>query len=102
MSNKKFQPLAEFVRENSITEIVKNINVNKNGYSFVTFIDKDNKAMNVYFGSSIASNYKLNQPVTKELLAELQIYAYITEDGEPRLRLVNKGADNRVAIADLL
>jgi hypothetical protein len=98
----KFNSIAEFAQANSITQIVKQVRVNANGYSFVTFVTEDNKAINIYFGSSIGSEYHDGQAVTRELLAELQIYAYLTEDGEQRYRLVRKGESVRASLADLL
>ncbi len=103
MSNtNQFQSIADFAKANNITQIAKIVRINANKYSFLTFITDDNKAINVYFGSSIGNEYLEDMPVTREMLADLQIYHYVADDNTQRMRLVRKGETLRVSIADLL
>jgi hypothetical protein len=103
MSNtNQFQSIADFAKANNITQIAKIVRINANKYPFLTFITDDNKAINVYFGSSIGNEYAEDMPVTREMLADLQIYHYVADDNTQRMRLVRKGDSVRVSIADLL
>ena len=77
------------------------VRCNTNGYPFITFIDGDNSAENVYFSKGAAEGVEEGTPITRELLADLQVSEYINEDGEPRVKLSRKGG-NRLEIAALL
>lgn len=97
-----FQSLAEFVKSNNFVDIHKAVRENANGYPFITFITKDNKAENIYFSKSKSSEVSAGLLVTASLMRDLQVVQYTTEAGEPRTKLAGFGESNRLSLDDLL
>ena len=102
-TDKGFLSLREFANKFQLAKIVLDVRENINGYPFIVFINKDGDTENVYFGSSIASDYPQGTVVTSEMLAKLQIFEY-EKNGKTMLRLVRKGnvEGNTASIDSLL
>lgn len=92
------QSIVEFAKASGFVQIVKTIRANTNGYPFLTFINKDNVAENIYFSKS--AQVVVGAPVTAEMLKQFQIAQCINAQGEPRTKLVSNS--ERLDIADLL
>jgi hypothetical protein len=97
-----FQSLAEFVKSNNFKEIHKAVRENANGYPYLTFITKDNKAENVYFSKSKSAEVAVGMVVTGAFMRDLQIATVINAKGESRTKLVGFGESNRLDLDDLL
>lgn len=103
MSNTKelvAMPIKDFVANKKFVQIVPVVRVNTNGYPFITFIDKDNVAENVYFSKRASQAVAAGTPVTKEMLAVYQIGITTNEQGEERIKLITNS--DRVELSDLL
>lgn len=93
--------IAEFCKENNFVEVNHSIKTNTNGYPFVTFINADNKAENVYFSKATSTNLTAGSPVSITMLANYRIAKTVNADGEVRTKLVSANS-NRISLADLL
>jgi hypothetical protein len=94
--------IADFFAKHNVAQVNKTVATNTNGYPFVTFINKDNVAENVYFGKKDAIKYPKDTPIAKGFFNTLQIAETKNADGEIRMKLCSKGAGNRLDVADLL
>ena len=90
----------EFVTENGFVEIAREVRANSNGYPFVTFINGQNIATNVYFSQNAAGTVEAGQPITRELIADLQIVFVKNADGEDRIKISRKST-SRLSLEDL-
>ena len=93
--------IKEFVKDNGFTTIANTVRKNRNGYPFITFINDDNEAENIYFSKKASEGLEEGQPVNKELFKDLYIAETENAEGEKRMKLC-KGGGNRLAIDDLL
>lgn len=71
---------------------VSHLRENENGYPFLTVLNKDKKAMNLYFGKNTAQKIKDNFEVGSDLVAngflkEAQVVQTANEKGETRFKL---------------
>lgn len=94
------ESIKDFVTKRLFNSIVPVVRENENKYPYITFIDKDNKAENVYFSKSASKHVAAGQPVTKEMLAAHQVGYTTNEAGEERIKLISNS--ERVAIESLL
>lgn len=94
----------EFIQENNFVEVNNEVNENTNGYPFVTFIDADNKAENVYFSIEESQNHQKGDPISvvDGFFKDLQIAFTTNANGEERIKLVGMGSSKRESLADLL
>lgn len=90
--------IKEFIASKKFASIVPIVRVNKNGYPYLTFIDSDNKAENVYFSKK--AMVAEGQVIDKQFLAGYQIAEVENGAGEKRTKLISNSA--RVSLADLL
>lgn len=90
----------EFCNQLNVASVASAVRENSNGYPFVTFIDSDNKAENVYFSKEGSKQYAAGSVIGKGFFDKLQI-AYVTnEEGEERIKLITNS--ERVSIDDIL
>jgi len=94
--------LSQFVKSNNFVDIHKAVRENANGYPFLTFINKENKAENIYFSKRKASEVSAGQVVTSALMRDLQVVQYTTDKGEPRTKLAGFGDSQRLSLEELL
>jgi len=90
----------ELCASKNFTSLAPVVRTNENGYPYITFIDKDNKAENIYFSKAAAQGVGAGQPVTKEMLSVYQIGITINAAGEERIKLISNS--DRVDISSLL
>lgn len=89
--------------EFAFVSICKDVRENGNSYPFLTFMDADNTATNIYFSVGAAAAVNKGDLVTKELIANHEVTIYVLPDtGEERIKLSRKGGgDLRITFADL-
>jgi hypothetical protein len=92
--------IQEFAQSKGFVQINKAVAVNTNGYPFLTFINKDNVAENVYFSKGSSAEVGAGQVVDKDFLSNYEIAETINVDKEVRTKLVRKGG-NRLSLLDL-
>jgi hypothetical protein len=94
------QSVLAFMRQNGFTQYNANIGVNVNDYPFVTFINADNEAENVYFSKNAAEQISADEAVNGQFLARFVIVDTVNAEGEARTKLSLRGG-NRGSINDL-
>ena len=94
--------IREFAAERNLVEVAKKTRVNNNGYGYITFIDIENVAMNVYFSKALDSEVAEGTPVNKDFLSDKVIAIVENSDGELRYKLSSKGTSGRVELAEIL
>lgn len=94
--------IKEFLTDFGFVQIVPEIRGNVNGYPFITFINEDNKAENVYFAKTVADKYPVGTTFGKGFFDELIIVITEAEDGEQRVKLTERSTGMRVNAMDLL
>ena len=82
-----------------LTEIVPKIRVNANGYPYVTFINSDNVATNIYFTVNASDTVSEGQDL-REIASDLQIVFVKNELGEDRIKLSRKST-SRLTVDNL-
>lgn len=91
----------DFMQTGSFTQVHNVVRENANHYPYVTFINKDNIAENIYFASTIAHNYEAGMRIEKGFFSDLQIGFTTNVNGETRTKLVPIGSSSRLALTDL-
>jgi hypothetical protein len=91
--------LKSFAADRNIVSFKPDVKINVNGYPFITFIDADNKAINVWFSKGAATNVMAGQDFAS-IAKDYEIVIYDNDEGEERIKLSRKGG-NRVAIETL-
>lgn len=83
----------DFMKSNGLT-VVNTVRENTNGYPYLTFINKDNVAENIYFSKSLSDKFSAGQPVIKGFFTGI-IMSFVTyEDGrEDRWKLSSEGGN---------
>lgn len=99
MSELKVQTVKDFAKEKGFVQMVPTIRVNTNGYPFLTLINGNNEAENIYFSKSAAKNVTEGMKVTPELLKMHQIGHITNESGEARVKLISNS--ERVELASM-
>ena len=93
--------IKEFMVENDFCQVNKSVAENSNGYKFLTFINSDNNAENVYFTKSLNSEIATGTHVNKDFVKDKVICIVENARGETRYKLASKGESLRVNIEDL-
>lgn len=92
--------IKEYCESKGFKQIVPAVRVNTNGYPFITFIDGNNEAENVYFSKAAANAVNAGTPVTKDMLKIYQIGVTTNAEGEERVKLITNS--DRVDLSELL
>lgn len=96
----KVVTIAEFAQEKGFVSVAQVVRENTNGYPYITFIDADNKAENVYFSKEAAKNVTAGQAVDADMMKTYQIAFTTNEAGEERVKLI--GNSGRLDLSALL
>ncbi len=91
--------LKDFCVSKGFTQIAPVVRTNTNGYPYITFINSNNEAENVYFSKTTSQGVTEGTPVDKALLSSLQVGITTNAAGEERIKLVSM---SRVDISSLL
>lgn len=81
--------VATFAKQGGFTQIAPKVRTNVSGYPFITFIDANNKAENIYFSKNAAKDVADGQVVTGAMLKGLSIAETKNAAGEARIKLVS-------------
>lgn len=82
------QSIMVFAAAKGFESVAPKVRVNKNGYPYLTFIDKDNVAENIYFSKNGAALVTEGQTVDKTLLDQFQVGETTNGTGEVRMKLI--------------
>lgn len=77
------------------------VRANANGYTYLTFINSDNVAENVYFAKTIADQYPVGTAIAKGFFEGLQIGFTTNASGEERTKIIPIGSGSRLSMDDL-
>ena len=91
----------ELMTEFSFVSVIPQVRRNGNQYPFLTFMNGDNVATNIYFSVGAAALITDTTTVTREFLEGHTVTIYPTPDGEERIKLSRKGDSLRLSFADL-
>lgn len=93
----------EWMQENGFISISGGVRENENGYPFLTFMNEDNEAENVYFSvkASEHEHAELGTALFKGFFDPFVISEYIREDGVAMTKLALVGGGERTLIEDL-
>ncbi len=94
------QSFKEFTSSKEFVSVVPKIRVNTHGYPFVTLINKENKAENIYFSKSASASLKADEAITKGFFDKYQVADTVNAQGEARVKFI--GNSERVSIEELL
>jgi hypothetical protein len=90
--------IREFVDAEGYQEVNKEVRTNTNGYPFVTFINAENEAENIYFSKEQAKLVHEGQN-SLEAIRGKNILEIEYENGDIRLKI--SGAGERLSLGDL-
>lgn len=90
----------DFMIENNFVSLAREVRENTNGYPFVTFINADNEAENVYFSKNGASRVAKGEVIEKGFFDPFEIAKVENAEGEERTKLVT-GGEGRVSMESL-
>jgi hypothetical protein len=98
--------LESFMSTFGYTNIKPVLNRNENGYPFLTFISQVNGANiaeNIYFskGAALLCPEGVGVSLTAEFITSFQVAITVNGDGEERIKLTRKGANNWLSLTDL-
>jgi hypothetical protein len=100
--------LLDFTKSNNFVDYKPGELKTSEGGRYITLINKDNKALNVFFGKkageAIAESEEISgvkQIVDKSLLVKLSVWTVKNEAGEDRLKAFFTGAANRASLDDV-
>lgn len=93
----------DWMQDNGFVSISGGVRENENGYPFLTFMNDDNEAENVYFSVKAADheNAELGTELFKGFFDPFVISEYIREDGVAMTKIALTGGGNRTGIEDL-
>lgn len=94
------ESVQDFMQKNGLS-VHNAVRTNANGYPYLTFINKENVAENVYFAKTISADYKKDQAVVKGFFTGLQIGYTTNEAGEERTKIIPIGNGTRLETSDL-
>ena len=94
------ESVKDFAKKRNFVSIVPTVRANENGYPYITFIDGDNKAENVYFSRAASAAVPAGTVVDKALLEKYQIGYTKNAAGEERVKLISNS--ERVDLSTLL
>lgn len=90
----------DWMLSNGFTQVSKAVNVNTNGYPFVTFISATNVAENVYFSKGAAEMVGEGESIARGFFEPFMIAEVTNANGETRTKLVRK-TEGRLDLEDL-
>lgn len=99
MSDLKISTVLNFSKSKGFVSINPQVRINTNKYPYLTFLDKEGKAENVYFSKSSAGRVAEGQFLGKDDFKALSIAEVKNEEGEDRMKLT---FSNYVSIEDML
>lgn len=99
-TNLKVESIKDFAKSKGFMQLAPAVRINTNGYPFITFIDSNNVAENIYFSKSASEAVAEGTPVDKALLSRHQIGITTNAEGQERIKLISNS--ERVDLFSLL
>ena len=94
--------LRDFIAQQGFVQLATNkVRYNTNKYPFLTFIDANNKATNVYFSKNEAENILNMERLEGSYIKKLNVVMTTNAEGEKRFKLTT-GNSERIDLDDLL
>ncbi len=81
--------IKDYCKSKGFTQIAPAIRTNTNGYPFITFIDANNIAENIYFSKNASKSIGAGIPVTKDMLKIYQVGITENANKEARVKLIS-------------
>lgn len=77
------------------------VRANKNGYPYVTFIDENNDAYNIYFSKSSASEFKAGDKIVRGFFDKISFVEVTYDDERENQWKMTTNSGNRLNSDDL-
>lgn len=97
----KTMTVREFMEANGFTQIVKVVRVNTNQYPYLTFINANNQAENIYFSTKAGEKVTEGQDISTINLKSHVMALVKYDDGRPDQWKISTGNSLRASIEDL-
>lgn len=88
----------EYMTTTGYVSVVPFVRVNTNGYPYITFIDKDNVAENIYFSKNAAMKVAANDKIARGFFEPFCIAITKNAAGEERIKI---STSERLSVEDL-
>ena len=95
------ESIQDFCGNNGFTQISGGVRMNTNNYPFLTFVNGENKAENIYFSKGAAALVTGDTVIDKEFVKDFAIGHTTNANGESRVKIVRASGDNRINLQDL-
>ena len=90
----------DFMKSKGFVSIHKSVRKNANGYPYLTFINADNEAENIYFSKASGEDKEAGQLLYKGFFDKLNVAEVTNADGEVRMKIVGTSSE-RLGVEDL-
>ena len=91
--------LQSYCESNDLIQVSgKTVRTNDNGYPFITFMDKGNKAHNIYFSKAEAEKVSDSTPINMSFLRDFKVSMAETKENG-KLPKLTRGSDDRTDLA---
>ena len=97
----KTMSVSEFCAANNLVEVAKSVRANSNGYQFITFMDDNNVALNLYLSKSLCDEIPEGAAIIKGFFKDKVVVETENGEGETRLKLAHKDSQ-RLDLSDIL
>ena len=91
----------EFMEQRGFTSVVKTVRTNSNAYPYLTFINANNEAENIYFSKNASVLVTPGESIEKGFFNPFRVAITTNALGESRTKLVSQGDSQRAGIEDL-
>lgn len=89
--------IKDFVQDKGYVQVIPEVRANANGYPFLTFVDADNKAENIYFSKSESEGLEKGQQLDQDYIKSLRVAETSNANGEIRWKLTT-GNSTRISL----
>ena len=93
--------ILDFMNSQGFVSCVKAVRTNSNGYPYITFINDENVAENIYFSKNASKLVEAGDTIAKGFFAPFMAAKTTNAEGQKRWKIISQGESNRVSIEDL-
>lgn len=93
------QTIKEFAKAKGFVQLALQVRTNTNGYPYITFINAENVAENVYFSKDAGAKVTAGQIIDAAMVTTHQIGLATNAAGEVRYKII--GNSDRIDLTDL-
>lgn len=92
----------DYMKSNDFISVVKIVRVSvENRYPYITFMDSNNSATNIYFSKNAGKLVAEGEIIAKGFFNPFRIAETINKDGVAIMKLVSMGESMRITAEDL-